>query len=155
MEVQGGAKGFDSGAMEARLSLLREQCIQVQEAVGAFERIVGTNSDFKDADSKLIALIAVENDHAAPESLTDAEIKPEDPCAKFEDDSLLVWQRWDSGGMGQALFYFDLYFHDTPATWKRCAQCKHRTHEYGGVVLVLLTASNTSSSTSNKHQTNQ
>ena len=50
MEVQGGAKGFDSGAMEARLSLLQEQCIQVQEAVGAFKRIVGTKSDFKDAD---------------------------------------------------------------------------------------------------------
>ena len=117
MEVQGGAKGFDSGAMEA------EQCIQVQEAVGAFKRIVGTKSDFKDADLKLIALIDVENDdHAAPESLTDAEITPGDPCAKFEDDSLLVWQRWVGGGTGQALFYFDLYFHDTRTTWKRCAQ---------------------------------
>ena len=81
----------------------------------------------------MIALIDVENDdHAAPESLTDAEIIPGDPCAKFEDDSLLVWQRWVSGGTGQALFYFDLYFHDTRTTWKRCAQCEHRTHEYGG-----------------------
>ena len=100
-EGEGEATGFGSAPMEAE----QRQCMQLQGNARAFVDLVGTNIDWKGADLKLIALKGIENvDHAAPESLKDAEINPGDLCAKFEDDSLLVWQQWRDGGYQVASF---------------------------------------------------
>ena len=105
--------------------------IQLQEAVLAFKGIVGTKPHFEGADSKLIALTKVDNEeHAAPDSLKDDDIKPGVPCAKFVENSLLVWQQWGGGGCGAASYHFDLYYPDTPTTWKRFAHCTHVEDEY-------------------------
>ena len=70
------------------------------------------------------------------ESLEDSEITPGDPCAKFEDDNLLVWQQWGSGGTGAALVDLDFSFHDTPTTWKLFAYCEHLSDEYSGILTI-------------------
>ena len=110
--------------------------MKLKEDVRTFKRIVGHHVY---ADSNLNALMKdVDNDDdAAPDLLNDSEIKPGVPCAKFEDESLLVWKQWHSGGIGDAGRYtFDLYYlpDTTPKTWKRFAHCEYEADEYCGSI---------------------
>ena len=109
--------------------------MEINEAVRTFRYIVGRHVS---ADSNLNALMKnVDNDDgAAPDLLNDSEITPGVPCAKFEDESLLVWKQWHSGGIGDAGRYtFHLYYHllhTTPKAWKRFAHCEYEADEYCG-----------------------